>query len=707
MFDSIFDLVKEIKSNLSSTNTKNLTTDEVTKLEIKNKEIVSLLDQLLIDEKKTFDKYFTLIQSNYPESFLINPITPFQIAHEGRMIDILTHNKYAIDKSITGSGKTISSLMISLAMGFRRWVIVCPVIMEEGWKKYFENKNYKKVYDYSHKMIAYETGQINAFGSSVTNINREQYFIVSYESLYSHGNSKVMSKNPGKVFYNKGDSSDLTNTGLLHTFTIYEEVEGGKKNKYRREFMPTIYLKKLIQAGTFFIFDEFHKAKNESEISHAVITICNEINQTDNNSRFILQSRTPGHSAGHAKSFLHITGALDRGKPLYNVSEGRLALEDSGFRQIYEYTKEIDEEKAKRLWKKLKSLSPEDLSQTDTEDGKDAFLIKFFFIINSAMSHSMNDSIFYTIVGKDKILIKNAFFPSYPEKNKDIRTRSATIAHLNLQREEKKSGETALLGKIQTEMTEVEFAMSDSMVRYGCSILESDPNSKVIIVIKRADKNNIIDEIKSYFLSYKYYPGKKVLITPDQIGIISGSKTTKEAKRESIDQFNEHNTKLRVIIGVMGAMYQGIDLHDTSPGGKFPRFMIISPDYIITYMMQVIGRLIRIGLTSKVNIRIAYPLIYDRENKILTKALSKIFTSLQKKGTLLQDFINQEEKIDYFPDEWKNNEEMIAKDNRELWTFMTNTEIDDLDTYRVRNENEFEDEGENGNGKKKKSKSKK
>lgn len=200
------------------------------------------------------------------------PATPFrlydyQIPHRDRLLKILSHNYYAIDLSMLGSGKTHTYLDVYVELQ-KRGVV-------------------------NHLLIV----ALSETHDKIRNICREHNIIptiVAYTTLVSRRGAKEQ-KN-----------------GLLRRYDE-QRVEylksGAVKTYWHTEFHPTANLEYMINSGTLLICDEFQKIKNDDSKATACIrTIINEIYRKQTG-RFLLVSGSPMSKPEEAIAFFKTVGA--------------------------------------------------------------------------------------------------------------------------------------------------------------------------------------------------------------------------------------------------------------------------------------------------------------------------------------------------------------------------------------------------------------
>ena len=85
-------------------------------------------------------------------------------------------------------------------------------------------------------------------------------------------------------------------------------------------------------------------------------------------------------------------------------------------------------------------------------------------------------------------------------------------------------------------------------------------------------------------------------LIPSPLGLID-SRTTGEARQKVVDIFNSDATPPGVLAVQSQSGGVGLSLHDTT--GKYPRVSIISPSFDARELLQILGRIRRVGQMSK------------------------------------------------------------------------------------------------------------
>lgn len=139
------------------------------------------------------------------------------------------------------------------------------------------------------------------------------------------------------------------------------------------------------------------------------------------------------------------------------------------------------------------------------------------------------------------------------------------------------------------ELVELERLKIDSVVELARQKLSQDPNKKVLICYNYlANGQELEDKLAEY--------------RP-----INVSGKMKQSDREKAKKrFNQHNSKLRLLIFSRDTMSTGCDLDDTSESGTYPREMFIMPSYFFHTLCQLPGRIHRQTTTSNSAVKIVY-----------------------------------------------------------------------------------------------------
>lgn len=121
-------------------------------------------------------------------------------------------------------------------------------------------------------------------------------------------------------------------------------------------------------------------------------------------------------------------------------------------------------------------------------------------------------------------------------------------------------------------------------------------------------------------------------------------KEPKPMDRKLKDQMKDYfqNNQRRVFITNIQSAKEGIDLHDTSEDGMFPRTEIVSPGIVARYLIQMLGRPVRTGQTSNAIRIIGF--IDDTEDVISWEA--RFMTRLNQKIKTIELLHTGESNLD-------------------------------------------------------------
>lgn len=208
-----------------------------------------------------------------------------QIPHVEKMEEILSENYCAFDMSSMGSGKTYTTSMIALNLGFPHVIVVCPASLESKWKT------------------------MKKYG-----INLHQ--VISYQSLRSRKGS-------------------IPRHGLLNRHDVFEDGE------ISAHFTPTEAYNRLIEEGCLLIFDEVQNFKNKNDQFMACQALTTSILRGGGTSRFVLLSGTPIDKEEHAINMMQMMGFIRSQKMyIFNKEENKLKL--IGAQELIDFCKILD-----------------------------------------------------------------------------------------------------------------------------------------------------------------------------------------------------------------------------------------------------------------------------------------------------------------------------------------------------------------------------
>lgn len=217
-------------------------------------------------------------------------LAPDQTEHLNNILKILSEFPFAFDTSPLGSGKTYIAGAVAEAWKYTDVVVVCPATVEKVWNDVFD--------------ITSKTRP-----SSLKNV-----MVLSYESLRGSIaiSSKKKASSPTSPRKSKQSENVIIDIGGRDAMVLKHGLLAIPLIAAKGIYYPTHQLKLKLASGTLFIFDEVHRAKNESSSTHASVgTIVREIIGTGGWSRALLLSGTLFDKLEHATALAKLIGILN------------------------------------------------------------------------------------------------------------------------------------------------------------------------------------------------------------------------------------------------------------------------------------------------------------------------------------------------------------------------------------------------------------
>jgi hypothetical protein len=198
------------------------------------------------------------------------------------------------------------------------------------------------------------------------------------------------------------------------------------------------------------------------------------------------------------------------------------------------------------------------------------------------------------------------------------------------------AGEPPSFAAIQMAMMELQNVKEPLFSNVAKYTLDMVPNSKVVLF---ADFYSVIRKLEDKLSEYG-------------VVVLCGEQDPEE-RASVVRRFQEHNTRVRVIISnpVVGGM--AVSLHDTT--GDYPRFMFLNPGFRANELFQCTGRTYRAGTKGVSTVRFVYGGVQESETSKIETAEVRILSSLQKKGVVLEHTIG-EQKVP-FPHDYPSESE--------------------------------------------------
>jgi superfamily II DNA or RNA helicase len=131
---------------------------------------------------------------------------------------------------------------------------------------------------------------------------------------------------------------------------------------------------------------------------------------------------------------------------------------------------------------------------------------------------------------------------------------------------------------------------------------------------------DLVEEGNSVFIAVNYVETLKFMQSELNTKCTIQGGQDELVRRGNIDSFQ--NDKSRIIIGIIQACREGLNLHDVN--GKYPRIALIMPTYSVFDLKQVLGRVHRAGGKSKSIQYLIYAANVDIEEDICGKLDKKL-----------------------------------------------------------------------------------
>lgn len=489
-----------------------------------------------------------------------------QIDHVEKLNNILDNNFYCLDLSSMGSGKTHIISKIVQMRKINNVFIVCPKSVIPTWEK----------------------------AAILYNLPILDNGIITYESF----------------------KTDKPN-GLLKINTIETE------KFFDKIYSTTKKLDTLIKDGCIFIFDEFQKSKNENTSTYIacktlILRVKYFFELKYSNSKIILSTGTIIDKEIQASGFMKLVGIQTIDKLYYNT-KGTFQYDKYGFMEILKYCESLDKIETKKALKEGSTMDDGTTLLCKETIYKVIYML-FYRVVLKFFSSTMELPCYPVPID-----IKNGYY-----NLSDIRTKKLNIEITKLKDalfysikdgtifskytildydDNEDNNVDITIGAISTYLKNIEFQKLEIIIREAITILESNKNIKVPIILNYINNINIV-----YKILEKYNP------------LVLTGKNTQSERKTIIEKFNEQNNNHRVYIGQLIASSSGIELDDKS--GNFPRYPLISPNYSAIASHQVNYRFYRCGTSSIPVIRYIYA-----KNAILEKS---ILNAYQKKSNILK-----------------------------------------------------------------------
>lgn len=564
---------------------------------------------------------------------------PYQLQHVERIEKILTTNTsfFAIDTSCLGSGKTPCACYLGKKF-FKHVIVIAPKSTITQWEKWRD------------------VGEVPI---------RE---ILTYASLRGRKHQKVM------------------NNGILLRNDYQEEIVQKKANtsiKFmeRVEYTVSDAYQTYVNEGLLLIIDEFQNIKNNSLQQLACQTLIRAIekedlqvqiplqqlsldnaieNETAKNtslqSKLLLLSGSPIDKQSQTITFFRTIGVYTKDKiASYNPYTRILQWHNDGMGQIVDYCHHLDQNttksimfptgKSSRVFGHLPSrLRTEqdlipliyDLFQKVVKIHVSSFAV--VDLEESAKVTLERFNAFYRIEGpEDCTHLRNgvkalASSVSYDHKNDTVSYGANSVG---------------VFGDITKALMQIERAKISTFARIVCDRYHQFQREKIVICLNYINNVDIL---------------KDSLQNSSIESLIMMGSTSTIHRGKILDRFLAHDesnlNQDRVLIGNMGILSTGIDLHDVI--GTRRRFCLVSPNFRCLDLYQLSYRFLRQNTKSGSLVHIVYGAEEDCQEV-------KILNAIAKKGAILKDTTGEQNANMMFPNEYADwYEDETAKEKTQI-----------------------------------------
>ena len=386
------------------------------------------------------------------------------------------------------------------------------------------------------------------------------------------------------------------------------------------KFFVTQEFKDEVECGMLLVFDEVQKLRNDTTQFKAGLALTQyiynpETNNADEcvNSRVALVSALPCNTDKSIVNMLKLLGLISEEK-LARYNRSRKLWEPEGLYEVYTKACKYDMETADEIY--------QGGALSNKKHAEEVCALLFSLVLMDRIGSSTPE--FELTVQKD---CSNAFFRVNDKvlvemKNNMEKLKESLIYNKETKEYEWTKTTQGLLFKI---LPEIEAGKADVFIEETIRILTEHKTAKVLLFIN-------------------YHKGiDKVVAGLDgwPVAVITGH-VPPATRLQRIREFQEHNSKLRVLITNTQVCGTGVSLDDTH--GDYPRHCLLSPSYNFINIDQATGRTWRANTKSDVSITLVYIQQLEEEQAILN--------SLATKSDKARSFVYDSSKT-VFPGEYR------------------------------------------------------
>jgi hypothetical protein len=605
-----------------------------------------------IDESKISKRQRKIVESVTTRTFIDVTLFPHQNEHANKLSSILKNYPFALDLSPMGTGKTYCATHIAKTFGFKHVLVIAPISVIPKWK---------------HMRDTHGLQLIDA---------------MSYCSLRS-----IKCKQPKHGLLTRIDRrSEVINedTGLPEP--------GGERDVV--EFHATELWKKYVSEGILLVVDEIQNVKNISSQYFSVKELIREILGSSGMSKVLLLSGTPIDKTEQVKNLYRVIGLTTKNLCQYDPGLGRTVAR--GFDEIVQhhevYISQNDplihnvlhkkrehrvynmnfmryESRMMRYQRAMRNptayttlpelpiepIQPEELTYAEermynhhvpeslhnahnivgriersnhstytlTKHINECMYRLFCDVFCKKMASAMHRPNIPCRVHK-----RNGYY-YVPHDSREllqkgvVSLRSATsfndeTGEVHFENDNRMNAFHGITRALQM----IETAKISMFVREAKELLELNPNYKIVICL------NYVDTIKDIQRELSQYNPL----------VLYGA--TNEAQRgRVISQFQQEDTRFRVLIGNIECLSTGIDLDDKN--GNYPRFVLVSPNYRIITLEQLTYRFLRMDTKSDTDLHFVFGRVLLRNGDAARDYEElPIINALAKKSNVMRDVTN-------------------------------------------------------------------
>jgi len=366
-------------------------------------------------------------------------------------------------------------------------------------------------------------------------------------------------------------------------------------------FRPKEKIIELFKKPFMLVFDEFHRIKNKSQRSLACSVLTRSALKAGTYTRIAMLSASPYDKVDHIINLMYTMGFMTHKKlsqynPTTKTLELKAIAEAIYFGKIY--NREITE-----------TLIANTESYKGTY-GREFIHQLFIRVFKPELVSSMPPPNIDT-----ELDIKNGYYKCDTKKQEELVLKAVeSLSTATSWRKETDSiARQDNFVEIYKALASLEEAKLPLFVRKAREVLEESGYSKVVIFV-------------NYLGNLEYLKHEL-----EEYGVVDiQGKLTTDQRVANQERFQEPNTNVRVMIGTTATGGVGINLHDTD--GRFPRTMLIVPNFSIIDLHQATGRIYRVGTKSNATVRFIYADVASQETRILN--------ALAKKSQILKEMLD-------------------------------------------------------------------